>query len=177
MRISKLIKSVGIIFFLLVFYTLNLNAHSDDDHSSENHDKESTGSIEEVKKTILEMAETHSQINANYEANVKLIFDKKCDDCHGKAGNKPWYYKVPGVKQFLDSHIEEAKEHLDITVAFPFKGHGSVLKTLKEIKEVVVEGEMPLWSYRIMHKGSSITKAEEITIINWVDDSIQLLKQ
>lgn len=119
----------------------------------------------------------YAQINQSYLDSVQPIFKKKCFDCHSDQTKYPWYHAVPGVKQLIDYDVREAKEHLDLSFGFPFRGHGSQAKTLEEILEVVEENEMPLWYYRIMHPGSKVTEEEKTAIRHWVKASLELLGQ
>src|SRR5258708_7302489 len=66
-----------------------------------------------------------SAINEHYVSDVKPIFEKKCADCHGSVTVYPGYYKIPLVKQLMDSDIVEGHEHLDFSKGFPFAGHAS----------------------------------------------------
>src|SRR4051812_39711429 len=116
------------------------------------------------------------QIDARYVASIKPIFESKCFDCHGDRPRYPWYYRVPGVRQFIDSDIAEARKHLDISHDFPFQGHGgSPERDLDELGATIAEGNMPPWYYAILHLGSRPTEDEERAILAWVKESRSLL--
>jgi len=117
----------------------------------------------------------YEEINRLYQENVVPIFKIKCFDCHSHQTTYPWYYKIPGVKQFLDSDIREGLEHFDFTQGFPFGGHHPALEQPEAIEESIAEGDMPPWRYRLMHKGSALTEREKQDILNWVRTSRQLL--
>ena len=57
----------------------------------------------------------------DYQLRVEPIFKKSCMDCHSGQTRFPWYYKIPGIKQMLDSDISEAGHHLDMSASYPFK--------------------------------------------------------
>ena len=101
-------------------------------------------------------------------ARVRPIFAVKCFDCHTDQTRFPWYHALPLVGGFIDGHIEEAREHLELSKDFPFGGKGTKLEMLDELIEVVDEGEMPLWSYRLLHWGSGLTN-DEVTIVRAPD--------
>jgi hypothetical protein len=115
------------------------------------------------------------QINQSYLATIKPIFQAKCFDCHSEATRFPWYYSIPGVKQYIDSDIREAKEHLEMTHDFPFRGHGTSEEDLEAIGASMVKGDMPPWSYRIFHSGSKVTDEEASKILSWAKESRGLL--
>jgi hypothetical protein len=115
------------------------------------------------------------QINDAYVARVKPIFQAKCFNCHSEDTKFPWYYAIPGVKQFIDSDIAEAKEHIEMTHDFPFRGHGSPEKDLEAVGSSIAEGDMPPWYYRLFHTGSKVTEEESEIILKWVKASRELL--
>lgn len=118
-----------------------------------------------------------SQINEIYRRDVKPILQKKCFDCHSQATKYPWYYKVPGVKQLIDSDIEEAKKHLDFSNDFPFGGHGVLVEDLVAIGSVVKENSMPPFRYWILHSGSGLSEEDRGIILEWIDQSQEILNE
>jgi hypothetical protein len=118
-----------------------------------------------------------SKISESYGTAIRPIFEAKCFDCHSDRTEYPWYYRIPGVKQFIDSDIAEAREHLDMSQGFPFKGHreNPAEETLKEIGATIVEGGMPPWYYTLLHAGSKLTDEESKAILAWVKKSRDLL--
>lgn len=111
------------------------------------------------------------QINQIYRASIKPIFQAKCFDCHSEDTRFPWYYSIPGVKQFMDSDIHEAKEHMEMTHDFPFRGHGTTEEDLEAIAVSMAKGDMPPWYYRIFHSDSKVTDEEAKKILAWAKES------
>ena len=107
---------------------------------------------------------------------VKPIFKRSCFDCHGVVKKYPWYYKIPGVKHYIDYDISESKSHLDLTKNFPFMSHSTPLQDLKAISKTVKDGSMPPFRYWIMHRNSRLKETEKKIIENWVIESIGILK-
>ncbi len=120
-----------------------------------------------------------SRINAAYNTSIKPIFQKKCFDCHSNKPTFPWYYAVPGVKQLINHDIEEGLEEMDLSKDFPFasKENKAQAKLLKDLKEEIEKGDMPPFTYRIMHTDSKITVEEKLLISRWVDESVELLEK
>lgn len=115
------------------------------------------------------------QINTDYLVRVRPIFQKSCFDCHGNTTRYPWYYRMPGAKQLIDHDIQESKEHLDMSVDFPFKGHGSPKEDLQAIRESVEKGEMPPFRYFILHSGAKLKDAEKKAVTEWATRGMDLL--
>lgn len=114
-------------------------------------------------------------INNRYLRDVKLIFKRVCFDCHSEQNRFPSYYVIPGVRQVIDHHIKEAREHIDMNADFPFKGHGNPLKDLKAVKEEIDDGDMPPLIYEIAHWKERLTREEAQIILRWATDGIKLL--
>lgn len=100
---------------------------------------------------------------------IEPMLKNSCYDCHSAQTDYPWYHSLPIIGDWMDGHIEEAREHLDFTNGFPLKGKGSQLKLLSEIVEEVEGKHMPLTSYRLLHWGTAIEGPQLDTLKRWVD--------
>lgn len=108
---------------------------------------------------------------------VEPMLKNSCYDCHTTQTVFPWYHSLPLIGGWMDGHLEEAREHLDLDKGFPFGGHATQLEQLHEIKEVIEEGEMPIFSYRIMHWGKLIEGKKQDTLFDWIEVSENAIKQ
>ena len=116
------------------------------------------------------------KINNEYKSTIKPIFQKSCFDCHSNATTYPWYYKVPGVKQLIDSDIKESKKHLDFSNDFPFISHETPQKDLDAIGKAIKNGSMPPFLYQVMHRDSNLSKSEIKQVEKWIEKSQETLK-
>mgnify|MGYP001617888881 CR=1 FL=1 len=127
-------------------------------------------------KPVTDIAEAPLQvINKAYLDRVKPVLIKKCGDCHGPLPAYPWYYIIPGVRQFIDYDRKSALKHLDISNDFPFVGHGTPIEDLRAVLESVTKGSMPPLRYSMFHKGANLTDEEKKTIMDWTADGEKLL--
>ena len=110
------------------------------------------------------------QLQQNYDRQIRPIFEGKCFDCHSTRTRYPWYYRLPGARQLIDYDTREAKEHLEMTDGFPFKGHHSLEDQLKALEKVVRKNQMPLWRYRLLHPGAGLTDTERRLILDWIEN-------
>jgi cytochrome c551/c552 len=98
--------------------------------------------------------------------NVSVILKKACNDCHTNNTVYPWYAQIQPVGWWLNHHIEEGKDELNFNefgaYAVPRQYH-----KLEEVVEQVKEGEMPIWSYTLIHTNAKLTDDEKQTLINW----------
>jgi len=118
----------------------------------------------------------YAAVGATY-STVEPILKNSCYDCHSSQTDYPWYHAIPGIKQMIDDDIKEASEHMDLTNGFPFGGHHGQLESLHGIEEEVSKGEMPLFSYRMMHWGSKIEGDTQRKLFEWIEQSEQTIKE
>lgn len=142
-------------------------------HEGHHQDEEAklTQSEESIREAEIKL------IGATYLAKVKPIFQKACFDCHSNQPVYPWYYKIPGAKQLIDSDISESKEHLDFSNDYPFKGHGTPEEDLKAIVDVIRDGSMPPFRYRIFHLKQKVTEDEKSVVLKWATESAAILAE
>ena len=163
-------KQTRVVFLVFVLSSLgssNVFAHKG---HHEHHDEPAMPPDQKKKE-----ADAFKQIGEAYVKNIQPIFKNKCMDCHGDQTRFPWYYKIPGAKQLIDSDIKTAKEHLDLSQGYPFKSHATPLEDLDAIRDVTQDGSMPPFRYRILHSGSALSKEEKKAVFDWAKDSKDLL--
>lgn len=120
--------------------------------------------------------EQQKEINESYLMNIKPLIQKSCFDCHSHTVNYPWYYPIPGIKQFIDSDIAEGLEHIDFSPNFPFRSHASPREDLDAIGDEIRENDMPPFTYRMVHRKQILSPNEKNLILQWVEKSLELLK-
>lgn len=101
-------------------------------------------------------------------ADVKIILEKACNDCHTNNTRYPWYSKFQPVDWWLDKHVKDGKRHLNLD-EYTNRNLRYQYHKLEEIAEMVKEGEMPLDSYTWTHKDAKLTETEKTRLIGWAD--------
>jgi hypothetical protein len=99
---------------------------------------------------------------------VRVILAKACNDCHTNNTDYPWYSRVQPAHWWLDNHIREGKEHLNLD-EYTHRNLRYQYHKMEEIAEQLNEGEMPLKSYTWLHKDAILTEAEKNELISWAD--------
>jgi hypothetical protein len=103
----------------------------------------------------------------NPPQKVANILQNACYDCHSNNTAYPWYNKVQPVSWFLEGHINEAKEHLN----FSEFGQLSDRKKRSRIKSIagqIEDGEMPLFSYKLLHKEARLDSEDVALLIEYM---------
>lgn len=107
--------------------------------------------------------------------DVKNILQSSCYDCHSNNSNYPIYASIQPIAWWLQHHIDEGKEELNFS---EFAGYSPRRRfhKLEEIKEQIVEKEMPLYSYTIVHTQAKLSEQQKSILINWVNSTMAKMK-
>lgn len=96
--------------------------------------------------------------NTSIPADVKPIFKKACADCHTNETRYPWYSKITPVNWWLQDHIDEGREHMNLSLS---------MDEVDDVCEQVESGEMPLPSYTWGHPEAVLTAGEKQILCSW----------
>ncbi|RME27184.1 MAG: hypothetical protein D6800_05395 [Candidatus Zixiibacteriota bacterium] len=167
MRVPRYTKII--LPLLALFASGSLLAHKGEKHGEEEEQQP------KVEVSVQEQLDSlYARINLSF-ATVKPILQQDCYNCHSNQTKYPWYYKIPGIKGMIDGDIKEARKHVDFSNGFPFGGHGNPLEDLQAIRDEVAEGDMPPFSYRMMHWGSTINGTQRDSLFQWIDSTMKIL--
>ncbi len=95
---------------------------------------------------------------------VATILKENCYDCHSNQTQYPWYAEVAPFSLWLNNHIEDGKKHFNVSEWSNYSIKKKEHK-LEELVEMVEEGEMPLWSYTIIH--GNLSKDDKKLLLQW----------
>ncbi|MEZ5007778.1 MAG: heme-binding domain-containing protein [Chitinophagales bacterium] len=110
--------------------------------------------------------------------NVSNILAVACNDCHSNNTRYPWYSNIQPVAWWLNSHVEEGKEHLNFS-EFTNRPLAYQYHKLEETVEEVEERKMPLPSYTNLglHVEANLSDEQRTLLIDWAKSQIQYLEQ
>jgi cytochrome c551/c552 len=120
---------------------------------------------------------TVAEVGLAYKKDVEPLLKQACFDCHSTNTVFPWYHALPGVQQYLDSHVEHGRHDLDLSNGFPFNTDVPVMRHLRRIARVVKSGDMPLWDYRLMHPNARLSDDQKKIIVDWAESSFEKLSE
>ncbi len=102
------------------------------------------------------------------EEKVALILKRSCYDCHSNQTKWPLYSYLFPVSLFLKNHIDEGRAELNFSnwESLSLKKKATLAGT---ILEEIEEGEMPLFSYTILHRDARLSKADIETLRQWAE--------
>lgn len=96
-------------------------------------------------------------------SSVHQSLKDACYDCHSNSTNYLWYFNIQPVGLMMNKHILEGREELN------FSNFAINPGKMKEIAEVIEEDEMPLKSYRMMHKKARLDDTRKKELIQWAE--------
>lgn len=108
-------------------------------------------------------------------ANVQAILNKACNDCHSNYTVYPWYTNIQPVGWWLNHHVNEGKEKLNLSEFANYRIFRQYHK-LDELIELTDNTEMPLSSYTWIHKDAILTAEEKNALTGWakaIQDSMR----
>ncbi|MEO9147125.1 MAG: heme-binding domain-containing protein [Ginsengibacter sp.] len=104
--------------------------------------------------------------------DVQQIIKVSCYDCHSNTTHYPWYSKIQPVAWFLNDHIVEGKKELNFSTFASYPTYRRY-KKFKEIGKQVKDGDMPLFSYTLLHRDASLNADKKLLLENWAASSMK----
>lgn len=104
--------------------------------------------------------------DTNPPKDVKYVLTETCFDCHSDHTRYPWYDKITPVNYWLADHVNEGKEHFNISKWDDYSTKKKDHK-LEELIEMVEAKEMPLPSYTYTHSEAKLTDEQIASVLNW----------
>ncbi|MFO0355414.1 MAG: heme-binding domain-containing protein [Sphingobacteriaceae bacterium] len=118
-----------------------------------------------IDKSNKELTPENDFINITKpDAELASILKASCYDCHSNEITYPWYTNIAPVSWWIKHHINEGSEHLNFSEWGTYSAKKADHK-LEECVEMVSEGEMPMWSYTLMHSNAKLDQTQKEKLI------------
>lgn len=89
---------------------------------------------------------------------TREIAKRACFDCHSNETTHPWYSKIAPVSWLLVRDVKEGRRAMNFS---DWPTDAAIQReTANEIREILLEGEMPPIQYTIIHPHSKLNNAE-----------------
>lgn len=99
-------------------------------------------------------------------ANVQVILDRSCADCHSSHTRYPWYSQITPVSWWLKDHIDEGRGELNISEFGAYSPKKAAHK-MEEVCGMVKNREMPLREYLWAHRDAKLSDTDRQTLCEW----------
>ena len=128
------------------------------------------------KKNIHEIDQPNA-ISKKFQvsADVKIILDKACMDCHSNNTRYPWYNNIQPVAWWLNDHVIDGKKELNFD-EYINKRPRFQYRRMEQTIDLVKKGEMPLDSYTWIHKDAILSEEEKTKLFDWAQSVMDTLK-
>jgi len=108
------------------------------------------------------------QARVQIPAEVATIIDRSCQDCHSHSTRWPWYSNVAPFSWLLVDHVNEGRQHLNLS-EWARLDTRRASKKLEEICEEVTDGTMPIESYTWIHRSAKLSAEDVKTLCDWAN--------
>lgn len=85
---------------------------------------------------------------------TRALAERACFDCHSNQTAWPVYASIAPFSWIVQDHVDEGREALN------FSEWDRPQAEAEEAAEEILEGEMPLWDYALMHPSARLSPAE-----------------
>jgi hypothetical protein len=105
-------------------------------------------------------------------ARIGMLLKTACYDCHSNHTDYPWYSRFQPVALFLGNHIEQGKKELNFSEFGDYSPRRQRSK-LKAMASQIMDGAMPLTSYKLIHWNANLSKSDEKAILTWLRTEVE----
>jgi len=99
---------------------------------------------------------------------TRTLAASACFDCHSNETNWPWYSNVAPASWLIQRDVDGGRQQLN------FSERDSPQPHADHAAEVVDEGDMPPWQYRLMHPGARLSSSERQTLVQGLVATLHL---
>jgi len=109
--------------------------------------------------------------------SLASILLTSCYDCHSNHTYYPWYSRISPVSWYLDRHIREGKEDLNLS-DYGLMDKAEKIGILSDIYDALEAGTMPLQSYLLIHRDARMSQDDIEKLMDWADqESLRLMRE
>ena len=108
---------------------------------------------------------------------VLVVLQNSCYDCHSNNTQYPWYSFIQPGAWLLNYHIKNGKAMLNFSQFGELSNRRQQSK-LQGIINQIKDGEMPISSYKLIHRNAVLTPGQKTILLNWaasVKDSLSVI--
>jgi len=106
--------------------------------------------------------------------NIATMLKSACYDCHSNTSKFPWYSNIAPTKWLVYNHINEGREELNFSEWNTLEKDDKA-DILDDISSIILEGEMPIKGYTILHSEANLSEADREAIATWADEMLESL--
>lgn len=112
--------------------------------------------------------------NNQLPENVAVLLKESCYDCHSNETIYPWYSYVAPVSWLVVRDIEVGREELNFS-HWESQSKIDKAKQLDNIIDEVIDENMPMPIYTIMHSNAKLSKENRQVLAEWAESYAESL--
>jgi len=93
-------------------------------------------------------------------SQTRALAKRACFDCHSNLTTWPWYSNVAPVSWLVQRDVDGGRAALD------FSEWNSPQDGANDLTDVIADGAMPPWYYKIQHPKSRLSSAEKHQLLD-----------
>jgi hypothetical protein len=97
---------------------------------------------------------------------VDAVLRQSCYDCHSSETRWPFYAYVAPVSWLVADDVKKGRAKMDFSIWASYKPLDQA-DFLRQIKDAVTEGWMPLSNYLLIHRDAKLTPEQVKTVAAW----------
>ena len=97
---------------------------------------------------------------------VMSVLRRACFDCHSNQTRWPWYARVPPSSWLVLRDVERGRGQVNFSRWGLYNAFDRA-DILDRVCELVSNGKMPLWPYRVMHAEARLDDTDVATLCDW----------
>ncbi len=109
-------------------------------------------------------------------ANVEETFKRSCNDCHTNNTDWRWYSNIAPISWQMVNHVTDGRKRLNFSTWKSLSASRQLTK-LDDVCEQITSGEMPEWSYAMVHPEVKLSADEKKAVCDWTEAERTKLKQ
>lgn len=107
----------------------------------------------------------------NPPVKVLRFMRDSCYDCHSNCTRYPWYAHVQPFGWIVAKDIREGKRSLNLS-EFGTLGKKAQAQRLEYILDATNEGDMPYWTYRMLHPDARPSAQQMAAVTTWMKEAV-----
>ena len=104
--------------------------------------------------------------SVNAPQDIHNMIKTSCYDCHSNETVYPWYSNFAPVSWMLKSHINDARDNINFSEWSDFTNKNKI-GIYEDCIDMINDHDMPLASYKLMHKEARLSDNQRNELINW----------
>jgi hypothetical protein len=106
--------------------------------------------------------------NNKVPKNVATLLNSACYDCHSNETKFPWYAAIAPVKWLVYNDINKGRKKLNFS-EWDIINKEDKAEILDDISTVLLDEEMPLKNYILLHPEAIFSLEDRENIANWAE--------